>query len=138
MLRQLIAAATLAIASVSAAADPATPRWSPTDLRELVEAIEEAPADGLDPADYDLPELNAAIASGDALRIDASASAHFRHLAGDRWEGHVRGNEGSTGTLSGPWPIPQRSMNSRVRRSGTTGSGRHSMPCCRPAPNIIG
>ena len=100
--RPVIAAAMLAMTSASLAAVPAPPRWSPTDLRELVEAIEEAPADGLDAADYDLPALNAAIASGDALRIDASASAHFRHLAGDRWEGHVRGKRRIDWHIVGP------------------------------------
>ena len=100
--RYFIAVATLAITSTSMAAVPAPPRWSPTDLRELVEAIEEAPADGLDPADYDLPALNAAIASGDALRIDATASLHFRHLAGDRWEGHVRGKRRIDWHIVGP------------------------------------
>lgn len=61
-MRHIIAAAMFAISSASLAAAPTMPRWSPTDLRELVEAIEEAPADGLDPADYDLPGLNAALA----------------------------------------------------------------------------
>ena len=100
--RPVIAAAMLAMTSVSLAAGPASPRWSPSHLRELVEAIEEAPADGLDPADYDLPALNAAIASGDSLRIDASASAHFSHLAGDRWEGHVRGKRRIDWYIVGP------------------------------------
>ena len=100
--RYLVAAVMLAITSAGLAATPVTPRWSPTDLRELVEAIEEAPDDGLDPADYDLPALNAAIASGDPLRIDTSASAHFRHLAGDRWEGHVRGKRRINWHIQGP------------------------------------
>ena len=98
----MFAVVTLVIATASLADLPVTPRWSPTDLRELVEAIEEAPADGLDPADYDLPALNAAIASGDALKIEASASAHFRHLAGDRWEGHVRGKRRIDWHIVGP------------------------------------
>jgi L,D-transpeptidase YcbB len=100
--RFAIAAATLTIASASLAASPVTPRWTPSDLRGLVEAIEEAPEDGLDPADYDLAALRAAIASRDALRIDASASAHFRHLAGDRWEGHVRGKRRIDWHIAGP------------------------------------
>lgn len=102
MVRQLVVVAALSFASVNAVAEPPTPRWSPTDLRELVEAIEEAPADGLDPADYDLPALNAAIASGDAMRIAPSASAHFQHLAGDRWEGHVRGKRRIGWHIVGP------------------------------------
>ena len=101
-MRRFIAVAVLAITSTSLAAVPAMPRWSPGDLRELIESIKEAPADGLDAADYDLPALNAAIASGDAVRIDTSASAHFRHLAGDRWEGHVRGKRRIDWHIVGP------------------------------------
>ncbi len=100
--RQFIFAASLLISTISFAAEPTIPRWSPADLRELIGAIEESPADGLDIADYDLLALNAAIASGDTLRIDASASAHFRHLAGDRWEGHVRGRRRIDWHIAGP------------------------------------
>lgn len=79
------------LASASSAAHAGVQRWSPGDIRELIQAIEQAAADGLDPADYDMATLNASIASGNAVQIDSTASSHFRQLATDRWEGHVRG-----------------------------------------------
>ena len=100
--RAAVLAMALTLAPVSSAALAQTPNWSPGDLRELVQAIELAAADGLDPTDYDLATLKAAIATGDGPQINISASAHFRQLAGDRWEGHVRGKRRIAWHVVGP------------------------------------
>lgn len=98
----MLAAATLMLVLMSSAVMAQAQRWSPADVSELVQAISGAAADGLDPTDYDLASLQAAISSGDARQIDQSASTHFRHLASDRWEGHVRGKRRIDWHVVGP------------------------------------
>ncbi len=100
--RSMLAAATLMLVLMSSAAMAQAQRWSPADVSELVQAITAAAADGLDPTDYDLASLKAAMLSGDARQIDQSASTHFRHLASDRWEGHVRGKRRIDWHVVGP------------------------------------
>src|SRR6476646_6623334 len=55
--------------------------WDPASVAQLVAAIQGIEADGLNPADYDLPGLEAAMATNDPLAISAAATRRFDLLS---------------------------------------------------------
>ena len=67
------------------------PIWSRETAAELLRYVEGVGAEGLDPADYSLDRLRAAIAAGDEAAITPVASQAFLKLAADLSGGSVRG-----------------------------------------------
>jgi murein L,D-transpeptidase YcbB/YkuD len=63
--------------------------WDRQDIAALVDAAEHAGADGLDPADYHVDDLRAALAAGDEGAAVEHASGIFAQLAGDLAGGRV-------------------------------------------------
>ncbi len=73
---------------------PAPPKpilatWSAAQARELVSFAERIGAEGLDPKDYKLAELKAAIAGGAGEALNAAASLTFQYLAEDLRDGRT-------------------------------------------------
>ena len=73
---------------------PAPPKpilasWTPAQARELVSFAEGVGAEGLDPKDYRLTELKAAIAGGVPATLDAAASRSFQFLVEDLRDGRT-------------------------------------------------
>lgn len=103
-------AAPLADAAVTLAA------WKTTDARALSSVIGSIAQDGLDPADYDLAPLDAALAGGDSSAINVAASRSFRRLAADLAQGHVRGSSRINWFIAGPVVDAERldSLESRA------------------------
>ncbi len=66
-----------------------TQPWSLTNVKTLVSVIEGIGAEGLDPADYNLPELRAAIALGTSEQLDELASQTFAWLVEDLRDGRT-------------------------------------------------
>lgn len=73
---------------------PAAPRpilasWTPAQARELVKFAEGIGAEGLDPKDYRLTELKAALAAGTGAALDEAASRSFQFLVEDLRDGRT-------------------------------------------------
>lgn len=68
---------------------PILARWTPVQARELVSFAEGIAAEGLDPKDYKLAELKAAIAAGASPALDAAASLTFQYLVEDLRDGRT-------------------------------------------------
>lgn len=66
-----------------------TQPWSLTNVKTLVSVIEGIGTEGLDPADYNLPELRAAIALGTSEQLDELASQTFAWLVEDLRDGRT-------------------------------------------------
>ena len=78
------------------------PLWSPPDVQQLVAFIQTIGKEGLDPADYDLPGLDAAIRSDDFVRISEAATDRFNRVSSDLALGHVRGKDRIDWTIKDP------------------------------------
>lgn len=73
---------------------PAPPKpilasWKVAQAKELVAFAEAISAEGLDPRDYKLAELKAAIASGPGAALDTAASQTFQYLTEDLRDGRT-------------------------------------------------
>lgn len=68
---------------------PILAHWNAAQARELVSFAEGIGAEGLDPKDYKLPELKAAIAAGEGEALDAAASLTFQYLVEDLRDGRT-------------------------------------------------
>lgn len=69
--------------------DPVVQQWTVGQADALVAAIEGIAAEGLIPADYDLPGLRAAIAGGAGAMLDEEASRRFVWLVEDMRDGRT-------------------------------------------------
>jgi murein L,D-transpeptidase YcbB/YkuD len=65
------------------------PIWDVLNAQDLLYSIREIGKEGLEPADYDPAGLEAALASGDPLRLSQEATARFNVLSTDLALGHV-------------------------------------------------
>ena len=86
----LVATAVLLAASTAGAQDAPPRQWDRETAQSLVAYIERVGSHGLDPADYAPVELERAIASGDAARLERQATESFADLAGDLAVGRVK------------------------------------------------
>ena len=68
------------------------PRWNVEAARDLLTYVQRIGAEGLDPIDYMPDRLETAIASGDPLTLDTTATDVFLRLSSDLALGHVRGD----------------------------------------------
>ena len=68
---------------------PAVQTWTVTQAGALVELIKGIGSEGLDPRDYDLAELQAAIAAGPGARLNMVASRSFTFLIEDMRDGRT-------------------------------------------------
>ena len=69
--------------------DPVVQQWTVGQAEALAAAIEGIAAEGLLPADYDLPGLRAAIAGGAGAMLDQEASRRFVWLVEDMRDGRT-------------------------------------------------
>lgn len=76
--------------------------WTVASARELLDAIDGARAEGLDPRDYDPAALKQAIAEGPGSALDTAAGERFRHLARDYAQGHVGAEDRLSWFIPGP------------------------------------
>ena len=83
----------------------AVPSWRRSAALELIAFVEQIGREGLDPADYRLEELRAAVDAGDEARWSQIASDSFLKLTGDLSGGHVRGADRRA------WHMPDSSIN---------------------------
>jgi murein L,D-transpeptidase YcbB/YkuD len=67
------------------------PVWQAAQATELLDYVRQIGREGLDPRDYDLALLEAALKGGDPLALSAVATATFNKVARDLALGHVRG-----------------------------------------------
>jgi len=63
--------------------------WNPIDARALYLVLANLVDEGLDPADYDLPGLMAAIDAGEGPALDEEASRRFRWMVEDLRDGRT-------------------------------------------------
>jgi len=68
---------------------PSVMQWPVVHARKLLTVIESVGAEGLDPADYKLAELRAAIEAGPGRELDAAASQAFTWLVEDLRDGRT-------------------------------------------------
>jgi murein L,D-transpeptidase YcbB/YkuD len=68
---------------------PLVQSWSIQNAAELITVIEGISAEGLDPADYDLVPLKAAVAAGASEQLDRLASQNFVWLVEDLRDGRT-------------------------------------------------
>ena len=66
--------------------------WQPGDVAQLSAYRRAVGRDGLDPTDYDVAGLDAALRSGDPLAWSAAATERFNKVSSDVALGHVRGD----------------------------------------------
>jgi L,D-transpeptidase YcbB len=86
-----------------APAPQAEGRWSRGDLRDLVEAADKAAAEGLNPADYNVEALRAAVdAKQTGLTVDAIANAAALRLANDFANGRIADREAFDWHIAAP------------------------------------
>src|SRR5438128_1556700 len=90
------------MSSVAALAQTQASRWDLESARELLDAIQGARAEGLDPRDYDPEPLHQAMLSGPGPQLDALATERFRHLARDYTQGHVGPEDRLSWFIAGP------------------------------------
>jgi murein L,D-transpeptidase YcbB/YkuD len=64
--------------------------WDPISAADLVQYIEQLGVEGLNPDDYDLDGLKAAITAGDPVAMSAAATERFNQVSSDLALGHVR------------------------------------------------
>jgi murein L,D-transpeptidase YcbB/YkuD len=86
----LVAIAVMLAATTARAQDPPPRHWDRQTAQSLVAYIERVASHGLDPADYAPAELERAIASGDAARLERQATESFANLAEDLAIGRVK------------------------------------------------
>jgi murein L,D-transpeptidase YcbB/YkuD len=98
---RVAAAAGLAVALAGGAPAPAL-HWTPQAAAALVEIIEGAAAQGLDPAAYAPAAIERAAVAGDPARLDAVATAAALALAGDYAAGRVPPGERVGWHIAGP------------------------------------
>jgi len=63
--------------------------WTQDDAKALLSLLEGIGSEGLDPQDYKLPELSAAIAAGEGPELDRAASRSFAWLIEDLRDGRT-------------------------------------------------
>ncbi|WP_300973111.1 L,D-transpeptidase family protein [Sphingomonas sp. LHG3406-1] len=68
------------------------PVWQQAQVAELLAYVRQVGREGLDPRDYDLPLLEAAMKGGDPVAMSAVATTTFNKVATDLALGHVRGS----------------------------------------------
>ena len=68
---------------------PILASWTAAQARELASFAEGIGAEGLDPRDYKLAELKAAMAAGEGPALDAAASLTFQYLVEDLRDGRT-------------------------------------------------
>lgn len=68
---------------------PILATWTVPQARELARFAEDIAAEGLDPADYSLPQLQAAIAAGPGDALNSAASRTFQWLVEDLRDGRT-------------------------------------------------
>ncbi len=68
------------------------PSWNVPAAQDLLAYVQRIDEEGLDPADYTPERLEAALASGDKLAIDTTATDVFLRVSSDLALGHVRGD----------------------------------------------
>ena len=68
---------------------PILATWTKAQARELVTVAEGVGVEGLDPKDYKLAELKAAIAGSDATALNTAASLTFQYLVEDLRDGRT-------------------------------------------------
>lgn len=105
--RGLGSAAGVAVAaSLLSAAQPAPPaprpQWDRADAVALIQAIDDARFEGLDPAEYDAAAVRRALAAGDPEVLNVTATRVGLTLAGDYLQGHVRGRARVDWHIAGP------------------------------------
>lgn len=105
--RALGSAAGVAMAaSLLSAAQPAPaaprPQWDRADAVALIQAIDDARFEGLDPAEYDAAAVRRALAAGDPGVLNVTATRVGLTLAGDYLQGHVRGRARVDWHIAGP------------------------------------
>lgn len=88
--------------SQAALAQAPQPLWTLESARELLDAIDGARAEGLDPRDYEPEQLNQAIGAGPGAALDAAAGRSFRLLARDYAQGHVGAEDRLSWFIAGP------------------------------------
>lgn len=89
-----LVASTICFGMLSGAAPASSPlHWSSRDAAALVDIIEDADEEGLNPADYDAPAVTRAARLGDSAALDRVATAAALQLAGDFWAGRVAPSE---------------------------------------------
>lgn len=87
----ILIAITVLLAAATARAQDTQPRhWGRQTAQSLVAYIERVSNHGLDPADYAPAELERAIVSADAARLERRATESFANLAGDLAIGRVK------------------------------------------------
>src|SRR5690349_968418 len=64
--------------------------WDMPSVMELATYIQQIGVEGLNPADYDLPGLQAAMQTGDPAAISAAATQRFNMVSSDLALGHVK------------------------------------------------
>lgn len=77
-------------ATIAFAQEPAPRRWDPQTAGTLLAYIERIDSHGLDPADYAPAQLEQALASGDAARLERQATDSFARVAADLAIGRVK------------------------------------------------
>ncbi len=82
-----------------------SPSWRRSAALELIAYIEQIGREGLDPSDYRLEELRAAVDGGDESSWSQIATDGFLKLSGDLSGGHVRGADRRA------WHMPDSSIN---------------------------
>jgi L,D-transpeptidase YcbB len=81
---------------------PAMIQWDKANAQALLNSINAAGADGLDPADYAPQKLAQAIQGGDAAMLDTVATDIFGAFAHDLIEGHVAQSDRIAWFIKGP------------------------------------
>ena len=81
------------------------PAWRRAAVLELIAYVEQVGREGLDPADYRLAALRAAVGGGNEAAWSALAGDVFLKLSGDLSGGHVRGDDRRD------WHMPDSSIN---------------------------
>lgn len=77
-------------------------QWDKGNAQALLNSINAAGADGLDPTDYAPQKLQQAIAGGDAAALDTVATDAFGAFAHDLIEGHVAQSDRIAWFIKGP------------------------------------
>jgi murein L,D-transpeptidase YcbB/YkuD len=126
MLWMLLLSATIALAQ-----EPAPRRWDQQTAGTLLAYIERIDTHGLDPADFAAAELEQALASGDAARLERQATDSFARVAADLTIGHVKpGRRGRYFIASDP--IEPARMAWLIDTAIAFGSVAHSLEALAP------